>query len=139
MRVLAIDYGARRIGLALCDEFEITTRFAGTIHRDKHTETIRTIAELVEQEGVQHVVLGLPLNMDGSEGQAAATVRDFAAQLAEAFAVPVSLQDERLTSVAADEWMVSEGRSPKERKQLSDEYAARIILQDFLASRQKRP
>lgn len=139
MRVLAIDYGAKRIGLALCDKLEITTRPAGTIHRGPNAQVIERIVHLVEWEDVEHIVLGLPLNMNGSEGPAAAKVREFAAKLTDAVEIPITFQDERLTSVAAEEWMAAEGRSPKQRKRESDEYAARIILQDFLASRQRRP
>lgn len=138
MRVLAIDYGAKRIGLALCDELEMTTRPAGTIRLNRQSSITERIVEVAALENVEHVVVGLPLNMDGTEGPAATTVRRFAARLSEVISVPISLQDERLTSVAAEDWMAAEGVPREKRRSRSDEYAARTILEDFLSSRQEK-
>jgi len=135
MRVIALDYGTQNIGVATCDELEITVRPVETIRRQNRKRALQRIKELVEELGAQMVVIGLPLNMDGTAGPAADRVMAFTDQLRGRLNVPVITQDERLTSRQAEELMIEQGLSKDERRRRSDEFAAAIILQDYLSAR----
>ena len=139
MRVMALDYGTRAIGVAISDELEITVRPLTTLRvrgRDVASLSER-IAALVVEHQVGAVVVGLPLRMDGTRGDAVARVERFAGKLRKCLAIPVLTNDERLTSRAADELLREQGVDARERRLKSDQYAAAIILQDYLA-RQER-
>ena len=136
---MALDYGTRAIGVAICDELQITVRPLATLRvrgRDVASPFDRIAALVVEQEAGT-VVVGLPLRMDGTRGDAVARVERFARKLRKHVAVPVVTSDERLTSHAADEILREQGADARERRLRSDQYAAAIILQDYLA-RQER-
>jgi putative holliday junction resolvase len=136
MRIMALDYGAKAIGVALTDELRLTVRPLTTIRRKRQSrnQLIAQIQQLIAEHDVGEVVVGLPLRMDGTVGDAAARLQVFITILQAAVAIPVHAQDERLTSRAADELMQEMGFDATQRKAKSDEYAALVILRDYLAS-----
>lgn len=136
MRILGIDHGTVRIGLALSDELGLAAHPLKTLDTSPAVE--KEIAEIVKQKRVTGVVLGLPLRMDGHRGEAAARVEAFADRLRKALQheVPVEFVDERLTSVAAERSLGLEGKQKsREEKKLVDQVAAVAILQDYLNTR----
>jgi putative Holliday junction resolvase len=134
MRALAIDLGAKRIGIAVSDALGITVRPVETIRcrsLDLDLARVRFLAEDLEAEAV---VVGLPLRMDGSEGDASTRVMRFVERLRKELRVPVITHDERLTSYEAEQMMISRGVKRKARRERSDQFAAMIILQDYLST-----
>jgi putative Holliday junction resolvase len=132
MRALAIDFGTKNIGIAVSDALGITVRAVETIRRSSLDSDIERIRFLVEDLEAQRVVVGLPLRMDGSEGDAASRVKRFVERLKETLPVPVVTHDERLTSYEAEQMMISRRMNRNERRERSDELAAMIILRDYL-------
>ncbi len=134
-RVLAVDPGSRRIGLALSDE----SRVLASPLRTLQAEPVETLAErlsaVIREVGAVEVVVGLPRNLDGSSGEAAASARSLAEELKRSTRLPVSLHDERLSSVAAERHLVGQGVRREKRKGLVDQLAATLILEAFLARR----
>ncbi len=130
MRYLAIDYGAKRTGLALCDAGETIATPLTTIHGQK--QLIDKIAELIEAENVEAVVLGLPLNMDGSESAQTKVVRKFAERLEGHLDVGVHMQDERLSSFGAEQKLAPANFTKGKMRQRLDAVAAAEILNAFL-------
>jgi putative Holliday junction resolvase len=135
MRVLGLDVGDRRIGLAISDETGTVAQGRGVYHRQTEEEDLAFLVSLCVRERVERIVVGLPLNMDGSEGEQAGKVRAFARALAEASGLPVQLVDERLTTVEADRVLSQAGLREQRRRKLRDELAAVLILQGFLDER----
>ncbi len=134
MRYMAIDLGGKRTGLAVGDD---QTRFVSpvdTIEAAQGPLLLAGIRKAVEEHGPGALVVGLPINMDGTEGPSARRVRGFAAEIARATALPVHFQDERLTSFAADQAMARSGRTHGQKKALRDALAAAELLRDFLAT-----
>lgn len=137
MRVLAIDYGVKGIGVAITDELQWTIRPLPTIRRRGRTGPIDPVAEiqsLVAEHEVGTVVLGWPLRMDGGRGEAAQRVERLAERLRAALSLPVVLVDERLTSREADARLRNSGATRDERRRHSDALAAVVILEDYLAA-----
>lgn len=134
MRALAIDLGARKIGIAISDALGITVRPVETIKRSSDERDINRIAFLVEEFEVEAVVVGLPLKMDGAVGDAATGALRFADKLQRRLDVSVSTQDERLTSYEAEQMMIERGFDRSKRRARSDEFAAMIILRDYLST-----
>lgn len=130
--LLGLDLSKRRLGLAGTDgERRLVTPLL-TLERVGHEKELSRLRALVRERQVAALVIGLPLNMDGSEGPMAETARREAARLVEALRLPVLLQDERLTSFAVKD-AIDEGRLPRPRKgQPTDHYAAAVILEDVL-------
>lgn len=133
MRVLAIDLGSKNIGTAVSDALGITVRPVETIRRSSVARDIARLKFLVEDLEVEAVVIGLPLRMDGTAGDAALSAERFQKRLSSELQVPVFAQDERLTSYEAEQMMIERGFKREERRARSDEFAAMIILQDFLS------
>jgi putative Holliday junction resolvase len=133
MRVLAVDLGTRNIGTAISDELGVSVRPVETLRRTGLRHDIARLKSLVEDLGAQAVVVGLPLRMDGTIGEAAQRALEFAARLRAEIGVEVYTEDERLTSYEADQMMISSGLKRKQRRARSDEMAATIILRDFLS------
>jgi len=134
MRVLAIDFGTKRIGTAISDELGITARPVETIRRSALERDLDHLKFLIEDLEAEAVVVGLPLRMDGTIGDAASEALRFADKLRSRLSVDVFTQDERLTSYEAEQMMIERGISRRERRARSDEYAAMIILQDYLSA-----
>ncbi len=140
MKYIGLDYGSKTVGVALTDETGTIARGAEIIRRDKEKRLRKTLArieEIITEEKVSEIVLGLPLNMDGSEGERSERAREFSEMLARRTGLPVHLVDERLTTVEADEIMDESGvQDRKERKKRVDAIAAAVILQDYLDNRE---
>jgi putative Holliday junction resolvase len=134
MRYLAIDYGTKRTGLAVCDAGEMIASPLAVLRGPKNL--VRKIGQIVAAEDIGAVVLGLPLNMDGSEGPQAKQVRAFAEQLKRHLRIAVHLQDERLTSFGAEQKLREIGLGRARKRERRDALAAAEILQTFL-DRQK--
>ncbi len=136
MRAMAIDYGSKAIGLAISDELRLIVRPLTTIRRRRQSrnQIIAQIKAQVEEYEIAEIVIGLPIRMDGTIGDAAAQVNAFIVELRKAVSIPVSAQDERLTSREAEEMMREAGLDRQQRKEKSDEYAAAIILREYLES-----
>ena len=141
MRYLAVDHGTKRIGLAICDPDEIIVSPLCQLdaHPDRPAHLLARIAQIIDENQVQAVVVGLPLNMDDSEGPQAASAREFARRLAAAVAVPLHLFDERLSTAAADEILLQTDLTKKKRRRRRDMLAACNILQDFLHHKHDNP
>jgi len=132
VRTLGVDLGRVRIGLALADDVLRTARPLATIERRGDAKDLAAIAALARDYEVSRAVLGLPLDMDGSEGKAARWARAFQPKLAEALGVPVELFDERLSTFEAEVRLRDQGFSSKDRRSMVDQEAAAVILQGWL-------
>ncbi len=130
MRYLAIDYGTKRTGLAICDSAETIVSPLTVIQGQK--ELLKKIAEVVETENVEAIVLGLPLNMTGSESSQTKLVFRFAEQLKDFLHIPVHFQDERLSSFSAEERLASAKFTRGKKRKRLDAVAAAEILEAFL-------
>ena len=137
MRYLAIDYGLKRTGLAVCDQAETLASPLEVIEGSRDIAV--RIARAVKEHQAGAVVVGLPLNMDGSRGPQAKKTLELAAQLEKRLDVPVHLQDERLSSYAASEKLQHTQLSRKKKIRRLDAVAAAQILEDFLAGRRQTP
>lgn len=137
-RIMALDYGTKRIGVALSDELGWLAQPVETFERRTLESDLRHIERLVHERDVREVVLGLPLRLDGTEGPAAQVVREFAERLREALPVPVMVWDERYTTHSAEQLLIEGDVSRKKRKGLVDRVAAAILLQHYLESRDAR-
>jgi len=130
MRYLAIDYGLKRTGLAFCDVSETICSPHSVIDQPKNL--IKQISEIVKTEGIKAIIIGLPLNMDGSEGRQSELVKKFAEKLKARVTVPIHFQDERLSSFAAEEKLDSAQMTRAQKKKHLDAVAAAHILETFL-------
>ncbi len=135
MRHLAIDLGQKRTGLAVGDDRTRIATPVDVIETASEQHLLRCIGEAIQEHQPDELVVGLPLNMDGSEGPGVTRVRAFADLLNQRFGLPVHLADERLTSDAADELMSQSGLTRKGKKARRDALAAAQILMTFWASR----
>ena len=133
MKVLGIDLGEARIGLALSDDLGMLAHPLETI-AVKQTDPIKRIQEVVTRDKITRIILGLPRNMDGTYGPAAEKTRVFAEKLKAAVPCEVQLWDERLTSVAAQRALHESGRNVKQSRPVIDQVAAQLILQGWLDS-----
>ena len=130
MRYLAIDHGTKRTGLAICDAAETIASPLTVLHGQKGL--LKKIADIIEAENVEVVVVGLPLNMTGSESSQTRLVLKFAEQLKDYLHIPVHFQDERLSSFGAEERLASAKFTRGKRKKRIDAVAAAEILEAFL-------
>ncbi len=133
MRFLAIDYGTKRTGLAVCDAQETMAFPLTVIHGQKNL--IERIEQIVASEHIDAIVLGLPLNMDGSQGPQAQQVLAFAERLKQRIGMAIHFQDERLSSFGAEEKLQATGLSKAKQRQRLDAVAAAEILHAFLEER----
>lgn len=134
MRILAIDYGEKRLGLAISDELRMTARPLVTIERVPKEKSFSKIKNYVEELEISQIVVGLPIRLDGTFGDAALRVEKFVLHLKEILSCPITTWDERLTSHEAEERMRNSGLNPSQRRARIDEFAALIILEDYLAN-----
>jgi len=129
-RILGIDHGDVRIGIAMSDETAFLASPLTTVRNGKGA--VDEIVALIEEHGVEKIIIGLPLNMDGSAGPAVEKVRKFAVKLSKKTSVPIVESDERLTTVTAHHNLREAGLDGRQRKGVVDMAAAQIILQDWL-------
>jgi putative Holliday junction resolvase len=139
MRILAIDYGSKRIGLALSDPTGTLARPLPFLPAKADAQLARELAELAKKEDAHLILLGLPRHMDGSIGEAAAQVQSFAALLGQATPVPVQLIDERLSTVQASRQLQEAGRNARQQRGKIDSEAASVLLQGYLDSQTPFP
>jgi len=137
-RILAIDYGSRRMGLAVSDPLGITAQGLETLERKNKRSDFAWLEKTIREYQVREIVLGYPLRMSGEEGAQSQKVADFAEQLRARFQLPVHLWDERLTSAEANRLLREAELSIKKRAQAVDRMAAVLILQAFLQARSLR-
>jgi putative Holliday junction resolvase len=138
MRWMGLDIGQRRIGIALSDPMELFAQGYGVLERGASlNQDLHRLNEIISKETVEGIVVGLPKNMDGSEGFMAEKVRAFSEKMKERFDLPLFFWDERLSTVAAERVLLEADLSRKKRKQKIDQVAAVFILQNFLDSRNK--
>jgi len=135
MRIAALDVGEARIGVAVSDELGMTAQGVGVVRRVGGARDLQAIAALLTPYGPERLVVGLPRNMNGSEGPEAARVRAFAARVAAHLGLPVDFWDERLTTVAAERTLLEADLSRRRRRALVDQVAATLILEGYLARR----
>ena len=138
-RILALDYGTKRIGVALSDELGWTAQPLETLKRRTLDRDIAHIVSLVGTYEVRQVLLGFPLQLDGREGPAIQAMREFQVRLEQGVPVPVILWDERLTTKSAEDLLIAADVSRKKRKGVVDRIAASILLQSYLASLEPEP
>lgn len=131
-RFLAVDVGGKRTGLALGDSLTRMAMPVEVLHVPRGPALLEAIAKAVRAHAPDAIVMGLPLNMDGTEGPAVEQARAFAAEVRARTGLEVHLQDERLTSYEADQRMARTGRTHGEKKELRDALAAAALLEDFL-------
>jgi putative holliday junction resolvase len=134
-RILAIDFGARKIGLAVSDELGLTAQGLDTYYRSNKRADFDHLRRVIRQYGITEIVMGLPLRMSGVEGIQAEKVQVFAEELRRKFKLPVHLFDERLTSVEANRLLRETDMSIRRRAEVVDQLAAGLILQAFLEFR----
>lgn len=133
MRILAVDYGDVRVGIALSDPSMTLAGGLGTLTVSGMNDAVKQVVGAVLKNGADKIVVGLPRNMDGSEGASAAKVRVFAAKLMDALPdIPVEFWDERRTTILAADYMSITGTFGKKRKEAVDTLSAQIILQSYL-------
>ncbi|HET9183883.1 MAG TPA: Holliday junction resolvase RuvX [Candidatus Angelobacter sp.] len=134
-RILAIDYGSRRMGLAVSDPLGITAQGLETLERKNKRSDFARLERLIREYQIAEIVMGNPLRMSGEEGTQSRKVAEFADELRRRFALPVHLWDERLTSSEANRLLRDAEVSLQKRAQAVDRMAATLILQSFLQAR----
>ncbi len=132
MRILAIDHGSRRMGIAVSDELKMIAQPLEYIPAEPYAAFLSRLQELLEAKEVELVLVGLPRNMDGSHGPAAQKVKEFVERLQTQISVPIKLWDERLTSAQANRVLLQANVRRDQRKQKVDKMAAAILLQSYL-------
>ena len=131
-RIMAIDFGSRRIGLAVTDELGMTAQGLPTLHRSNKRNDFDHLRRTIKQYAVGEIVMGLPLSMSGNSGIQSDKVEAFAKELRRRFKLPVHLFDERLTSVEANRLLSQTEMSGRRRTEVVDQLAAVLILQAFM-------
>ena len=135
MRILGLDYGSKTVGVAITDPMGITVQPLKTIVRDRESalrKTLKEIQQIVEENDVEKIILGLPLNMNDTEGDRARFTREFAEKLRLRVSVPIEFEDERLTTMEAAEILDESGVKRSKQKKVIDQVAAQLILEQYL-------
>jgi len=132
VKALALDFGERRIGVAASDALGLTASPLTVLDRTSLADDIAKIGDLARRRRADRIILGLPLNMDGSAGPAARRARRFAARLQRDLDIPVELWDERLTTVQAERALISSNARRDRRRAVRDAVSAALILQAYL-------
>ena len=132
MRILAIDHGTVRMGIAISDELKVIAQPLESIPAQPFAAFLDRLKELLRLNEVELILVGMPRNMDGSYGPAAQKARDFITTLQAAVNVPIKTWDERLTSVQANRYLIQAGTRRQKRKEKVDQTAAAILLQSYL-------
>jgi putative Holliday junction resolvase len=138
MRILALDHGTVRIGVAISDELKLIAQPLEFIPAEPGADFLARLKHLIVEKEVELILVGLPRNMDGTYGPAALKVQEFVGVLKETITVPVKTWDERLTSVMANRFLVQGNVRRDKRKEKVDKMAAAILLQGYLESLQSQ-
>ena len=131
-RIIGLDFGSKKIGVAVSDELRLTAHGLENVRARPAEQALEVLKQLAREYNVAEIVIGLPLNMDGTSGPAAEAARAFAVRLESELSVEVHLSDERLTTVMAEKTLLEANLSRAKRKGLRDRLAAVLILQNFL-------
>jgi putative holliday junction resolvase len=134
MRILALDHGTKRVGVAVSDEMYIFAQPLECIPPEPFAAFLARLQQIIGEKEIGQILVGMPRNMDGSYGPAALKVQAFAAALKDAVAIPIKLWDERLTSTQAQRFLIQGGVRRAQRKEKVDKTAAAILLQSYLDS-----
>jgi len=137
-RVLGLDYGSRRIGVAVSDPLGWTAQPLPPIRRQGDRKDVAEIGRIAAEYGVTSVVLGLPLLLNGDEGAAAVRAKDFGERIRSETGLPVTLWDERLTTAQSERHLIASGVRREERKEIRDSLAAMFLLQSALDFRNRK-
>src|SRR4030066_1338439 len=137
MRILALDVGDKRIGVAISDELEIAAHSLTTLHRIDHSSVFVTIKEIIEEYNVEEIVVGMPFMMNGTMGIQGEKVSRFVDELKNEVTVPLRFMDERLSTRFVEKVLIDADVSRKKRGKVIDKLAAVVILQDYLSIRGK--
>ncbi len=135
MRILGLDHGTKRVGVAVSDELHMIALPLEYIAPEPFADFLARLKEILREKEIELILIGMPRNMDGSYGPAALKVQEFAAALKDAVAVPLKLWDERLTTTQAQKFLIQGGMRRDKRKEKVDQTAAAILLQSYLDSR----
>lgn len=135
MRILSLDVGEKRIGMAISDVLGLIAQQLETFIRSNEADDFSRIKDIIKKREVSEIVVGFPLNMDGTEGPKTAEINKFIESLKKECSVPIKTWDERLTTREADRILRAADVSRKKRKKLDDKLAAQLILQSYLDSR----
>ncbi len=138
MRILGLDVGSKRIGIALSDELGLTAQGIETLSCRTSEKDVERILELSAEYGVQEIVVGMPFNMSGTEGPQVHRVREFIEQIHRRVDIPIREWDERLSTAAAERTLLEADMSRSKRRKVIDKLAAVIILQGYLDNRNFR-
>ena len=138
MVILGVDLGKARTGVAVCDKSELLASPVEVVNEHNRERLLERVAQLAKARRAEQIVVGLPRNMDGSEGESAQNARVFGAELAEKTRLPVDFSDERGTTITAHGFLNETNTRGKRRKATVDAVAATIILQDYLDYRRNR-
>jgi putative Holliday junction resolvase len=133
-RILALDFGEKRIGVAVSDSLNIIAQSVGTIERRGIKNDIKSVRDLVEKHDAGKLIVGLPLNMNGTEGKSANLAIDFVNELKKEINICVEMSDERLTTAQGERIFLEADLSREKRKKNIDKIAAQLILQSYLDS-----
>lgn len=134
MRILAIDHGTRRIGIAISDELKTIAQPLEFIPAEPFPAFLKRLQEIMAEKPVELILIGMPRNMDGTYGPAAEKVRAFITTLKEHIVIPIRTWDERLTTAQANRYLIAADVRRRDRKQKVDQTAAAILLQSYLDS-----
>ena len=134
MRILALDHGTKRVGVAVSDELKMIAQPLEFVPAVPFANVVTRLRELIRVKEVEMILVGLPRNMNGSYGPAALQVQEFVAVLGETIAIPIKLWDERLTSAQANRFLIEGNVRREKRKEKVDQTAAAILLQSYLDS-----
>lgn len=132
MRILAIDHGTKRVGLALSDETGTIAQPLQFLSAEPAATLPQRLKEIADERKVEEIIVGLPRNMNGTYGPAAEKAREFVASLKQVLTVPIRTWDERLTTVQANRFLINSGMRREKRKERVDQTAAAILLQSYL-------
>jgi len=138
MRILGLDYGSKRIGVAVCDELGMTAQGLATITRKNRRQTLEEIAGFIRTYNAEKIVIGYPIRLDGSEGIQCEKINNFASILESAFSLPVIKWDETLSTKEAEEILTRANIARNKRRNIVDKLAASLILQGYLDAQERR-
>lgn len=138
MRVMGLDFGDKTIGVAVSDPLGFTAQSKGVIRRTNLTEDLKKLKEYIEKHEIEEIVVGMPLNMNGTRGPRVEKTEQFINYLKKRIELPIKTWDERLSTKEAERVLLEADMSRKKRKGVIDQLAAAIILQSFLDSQQRK-
>ena len=134
MRILGLDHGTKRIGIAVSDELKMIAQPLEFIEAEPFAKFLERLKQIIREKEVELIIVGLPRNMDGSYGPAALKVQEFVAVLKDAITIPIRMLDERLTSAQANRFLIQADVRRSKRKEKVDKTAAALLLQGYLDS-----